>query len=523
MLNNLFKKKKKAPTYEQTASFPTGGGSTYGSRYVTPIITVPWTGEKNPGEIGIIKQYIPDHRALRLRSWQAYAESDVVQGIIESYVDWVIGEGLTPHANPQVDFLQQKGITLPTDFNTQVENHFKLFINSKHSIVGKETSLVFKNREVLRNAMISGDTLVVLNVDDNTNLQVRCYDGDQVSAPIIGTHRQEAKNRGNRIIHGVEVDDNNQHVAYYVYDHKEHKRIPAYEEETGLRVAWLVYGQKMKYDHVRGVPLITAILESIKKLDRYKEAMIAGSEERAKVAYQILHSAQSSNENPLVKNFASALPLNTQIDGGANDPTRDGINLQQKFASTVSKTIFDMPLETELKAISSDVEFSFKEFFESNVMAVCTAVGVPYEVAMKKFGNNFSASRAALKMWEHIMKINRSHFAFQFNQPIFQAWMLLADIRGDISAPGLFNAFALENDQMTVEAYTRAKFIGPSVPHVDPTKEVRAEREKLGPEGKNIPLTSPQEAATNLGGGDIDIIKENFDKQIEGFTNVEAE
>lgn len=520
-LFNFFKRKKTVErepgrNLSQEASFPTGGSS-YGHRHYRPIVTLTYDGEKNPGELGVIKRYIPDYRALRLRSWQAYAESDIVQAVIESYVDWVIGEGLTPQVKPQQEILEQRGISLNEDFAAEVEMNFKLFLNSRTSVYNQETNLMNKMREAMRNAKISGDTLVVLNVDEDNGLSVRCYDGEHILAPILGGEQTAAKNRGNKIIHGVEVDPGGKHIAYYLWDGKENKRIPAFDPVTGMRIAWLVYGHKLRYDHVRGVPLIMAVLESVKKLDRYKEAMVGGAEERAKIAYQIVHQEGSNEENPLVDNVRSSLPLNRRIDGAANDPIDDGIKLQQKIASTVGKSVFNMPLQSELKALESEVEFSFKDFFTTNVMALTAAVGVPIEVVLKKFEDSFSSSRAALKMWEHKMKIERSDFSFHFNHQIYQMWLVLADIRGDINAPGLFRSVAIEKDTMLFEAYTKIKFNGPTVPHVDPMKEVKAEREKLGPKGVNVPLTTPQEAATNLGGGDIDLIKEGFEKQTEGF------
>ena len=518
---NLFKKKQQAQrepggSLAQEASFPTGGSS-YGHRHYRPIVTLTYDGEKNPGELGVIKRYIPDYRALRLRSWQAYAESDIVQAVIESYIDWVIGDGLVPQVKPQEEILQQRGISINENFANEVEMNFKLFLNSRTSVYNQETNLTHKMREAMRNALISGDTLVVLNVDENNNLSVRCYDGEHIFSPILGGEQTAARNRGNKIIHGVEVDPDQKHVAYYFWDGQNNKRIPAFDPVTGMRIAWLVYGRKLRYDHVRGVPLIMAVLESIKKLDRYKEAMVGGAEERAKIAYQIVHRAGSNEENPLVDNVASSLPLNRRIDGAANDPIDDGIKLQQKITSTVGKSVFNMPLESELKALVSEVEFSFKDFFTTNVLPLTAAVGIPIEVAMKKFENNFSSSRAALKMWEHNMKIERSNFSFHFNHMIYQMWLVLADIRGDINAPGLFRSVAIEKETMLFEAYTKIKFNGPTVPHVDPMKEVKAERDKLGPQGANVPLTTPQEAATNLGGGDIDLIKEGFEKQTEGF------
>jgi len=51
------------------------------------------------------------------------------------------------------------------------------------------------------------------------------------------------------------------------------------------------------------------------------------------------------------------------------------------------------------------------------------------------------------------------------------------------------------------EAYEYNRFTGRPVPHIDPVKEVQAARLALG--DQNIPLTSPQDVAENLGFGSL--------------------
>lgn len=518
----IFGRKKKATEREPgldlstEATFPTGGSS-YGHRHYRPIVTLSYDGEKNPGELGIIKRYIPDYRALRHRAWQAYMESDIIQSVVDSYLNWVIGAGLKPQVTPVKEILDEKNIEIePDEFSKQVERQFNLWFNSKSSTYNGETSLSQKIHEIEKNVFLAGDTLIVLLVE-NGRLQVQCIDGEKVTSPILGGEVTAAKNRGNKLIHGVEVDQQGRHVAYYVWDGKEHKRIEAFSQDTGLRMAYLVYGTRYKYDNVRGIPRISAILEAAKKIDRYKEAAVGGAEERAKIAYFIEHRVGSTGENPLRDNVRSGLPLNRRIDGAQNDPIDDGVKLQQKITSTTGKSAFNLPLEATIKSMDSEMEIGFKDFFHTNLEPLYASIGIPIEVGLKKFENNFSSSRASLKMWENTMKVERESLAFHLLNPIYKMWLILEDIRGDINAPGLFNALVVTMDETLVEAYTKIKFNGPAVPHVDPVKEVKAEREKLGPKGKDVPLTTPQESAKNLGGGDIDIIKEGFEREIEGF------
>ena len=59
-----------------------------------PIYQTYYTGEKTAGEMGAAKSYLLAYNYLRVRSWQAYTESEVVQIIINKYIKWVIGNGL---------------------------------------------------------------------------------------------------------------------------------------------------------------------------------------------------------------------------------------------------------------------------------------------------------------------------------------------------------------------------------------------------------------------------------------------
>jgi hypothetical protein len=59
------------------------------------------------------------------------------------------------------------------------------------------------------------------------------------------------------------------------------------------------------------------------------------------------------------------------------------------------------------------------------------------------------------------------------------------------------------NNFMFMESIKNARFIGATVPHIDPLKEVLAQRKKLGASFDNIPLTSAELACEELNTGDF--------------------
>ena len=56
---------------------------------------------------------------------------------------------------------------------------------------------------------------------------------------------------------------------------------------------------------------------------------------------------------------------------------------------------------------------------------------------------------------------------------------------------------------MFIEAIRNARFIGATVPHIDPLKEVMAQRKKLGTSFDNIPLITAEQACEELNTGDF--------------------
>ena len=498
---------------DMTAGFT--GGVHVGRRY-NPIFTFPFDGEKNPGEMGVIKRYRFNYRGLRNRSWQAYIENDILQGIVHKFQEWVVGEGLRLQAQPVEMILEQAGVSLESNQVQNIEQRFQLYKNSKASTYDKQKTLNQQESEVFKNAIVGGDMLVVLHVE-NRRIKVQVIDGEHVFTPAFSTEVRGKQGERTEIRDGVEINEKGEHVAYWVWTKEnDFQRIEAFAE-GGVRMAYLVYGMEYRHDNVRGIPISTGILESLKKIERYKEAAVAGAEERAKIAYFFEHTKESTGENPLEQNVARSLPLNRTIDGGSNSTSESNasITLAHKIVATTGKQTFNLPNETTIKALASDQELNFKDFFMTNLHPICAAVGIPVEVALSKFENNFSSSRAALKQWEHTVKVNRTNFSLQFLKPIYNLWLIMEDVRGDINLPQLFRSQVIDADDILFEAYTNCTFMGVNIPHVDPVKEVEAIRMKLGKGADHIPLTTIQAAIEELGGGDYQQTIDTYNSELE--------
>lgn len=464
-----------------------------------------YTGEKNLGSMGPAKYYTPEYETLRIRSYQSYIESEITKTIINKFRLWVIGDGLKLKSEPNKVVLKSEGIDLDTEaFNEIIEARFTAWGNSNACDYTRKKTLGALAESAFTNSIVGGDVLVLLRVK-NGNLSVQLVDGSHVQSPSFGTDTYaEVLDNGNRIRHGVEISPQGEHVAYHVLDEKNvYQRFPVMVH--GVKMAFLVCGLEYRLDNTRGVPLVATILETLKKIERYKEAAVGGAEERQKIAYTIERGVNAPGDSPLKTALTQAIDPDhheTPVDESRKE-------LAKNVATTFQKQVFDMPEDTKLVMHKSDMEALFKEFYETNAMFLCASVGIPYEVALSKFDNNFSSSRAALKDWEHTVRTVRSFFSQQFYQPIYNAMLMIQILQFKISAPGYLIAF-INNDFILLSAYQTARFTGANIPHVDPLKEVKAIREKLGPAGKDFPLITGEGATEEAGNADFDSIQRQF-------------
>lgn len=516
------KEQKKIQAIEKRPAIVAGVFSNGGLIPNGPGFAISFDGEKDAGEMGPILQYNLDHAALTARGWQLFLDSDACQMVFRNFGKWVIGSGLKLQAEPQKIVLEGEGIDVDTEgFSKLAEGRWKVYANSKIGDYAGMQSLNAIQKEAHKNAMVGGDVLVILRLVKGV-IKVQLIDGAHVTTPLNFSFGSGGfyinPDNNNRIKNGVEIDSTGRHVAYYVRKGLfETERITARDSQGVLR-AYLVYGLKYRLDNVRGMPLITAVMESAKKLDRYKEAALGSAEEIAKIAYQIVHQQFSDGSNVLdemaavIKGNGPAVVTDVAI-------TEQAEKLANKVAVTTNKMTLNMPVGSKVESIENKGNLYFAEFFSINIGLICATVGIPPDVALSDYKGSYSSSRAAIKDWEHTLQVERKDFSDQFLQPIYNLWLWVQVLQNKITAPGYLIGVAQQNE-MLLEAYQYARFTGSNVPHIDPVKEVQAVRLKMGTAAAHIPLATAEEGSEELNGGDVISTMEQVAKELERAENL---
>lgn len=485
----------------------------YGQSY--SVVSKIWDGEKTLGELGVPIKNIPQFDILRVRSYDAYAKSDVVRIITSKFFYWVIGSGLKLQSEPNRVVLESEKVSNIdfSNFQKLVESRFEVYANSKKCDHLGQKNLHELALDFFKGKYLGGDVLCVTRFTDS-GPNVQFISGEYIQTPLLGNDLlKQALDKGNRVEHGVELDSSSRHIAYFIKVVKkggladDFVRIPAKGEKTGNTVAWLIGGNKISPDHIRSVPALSTALEKIAKLDRYTESAVGKAEQAAKIIHTITHDKNSTGESPYETSVR-------QKRGESTDSLEDsyvlGDSLANRIARTESGSVYNMPKGATFESFSTDIETNFGEFHSAVFNIISAGLDVPPEVAMQMYNSNYSASRAAINGWGYIVDIHRVCFANDFYIPFFKAWFEFEVLKNKIQAPQYVDAI-LNGNFMITDSYTQCRFTGKNMPHIDPLKEIKAIRESLGI-SDSTPLISREQASEMLGYGSWD---ENYLKFLE--------
>lgn len=451
----------KAPS-EPAASGPYGAPARYA-----------WhDGEKYPGGFGPTELLTADYWTLRARSVQLFRQNIYARGIVRRLVTNIINTGLALEAVPDEQILARSEDEL-AEWSETVENRFHLWERTP-ALCDHLGLSSFGALQALakRAALVSGDVLVTLLQDKATGLpRVRLIDGARVQSPFNVGERAPAIPPGHVVRHGVELDADGRHVAYWVATvddatgQKRVDRLPARGPATGRTQAWLVYGTDRLLDEVRGEPLLAIILQSLREVDRYRDAATRKAVINATVAMFIKKEQQTVGTRPLT---GGAILKGKEVSTGV-----DGKPRVYKFAEMVPGAVIDelAPGESPQGFNSAGTDEKFSDFEAAVVYAIAWALEIPPEILTLAFSSNYSASQAAINEFKIYLNPVRAAWGDEFCQPIYVEWLLSETLAGRVQADGLLAAWRDPAQYDRLAAWCAADWSGAIKPSVDLVKQ----------------------------------------------------
>lgn len=421
-------------------------------------------GDKYAGGFGLTEVLEPDYWTLRHRSAQLFRSNLYARGIVRRLITNEINTGLHLEALPEEGVLGAAEDSL-SDWAEEVENRFHLWSKSPGVCDHKKRSTFGALQAAARlEALVSGDVLVVLVQDRRTRLPaVQLVRGELVQSPA----NQKAQ-RGHRIEHGVELDSQGRHVAYWIdQEDGTSRRLPAWGEKSGRRIAWLVYGTENRLDDVRGEPLLSLVLQSLREVDRYRDSAQRKAWINAILAMSIEKAVDKPGSRPL---SASGIRRGPALQQDSQGKSREFIAVEHIPGLVVQ----ELQVGETIKAHSSaGTDEKFSDFEAAIVHGVAWALEIPPEILTLSFSANYSASAAAIKEFKAYLDRIRNTFGETFCQPIYAEWLLSESLNGKISAPGLTEAWRDPEQHDVLAAWFNADWCGHIKPSTDVFKEGR--------------------------------------------------
>ena len=426
---------------------------------------------------------------LRQRSRDLFAGGGLARSGPATLTTNVVGWGIQP--KPKID---GEALGLSDEARDEWERNtlreFRLWAENPMCDAERQQNFYGLQQLAFLSELVSGDVFVLFGMKENKRTPytttIRILEADRISTPDSSEGESESTetDSGGRIVDGVEIDKEGAVIRYHIAS-----RHPLMENSTQT-VEWQAIealGKDTGYPNIlhimtverpeqrRGIPFVAAQIEQIKQLDRYLTSELAAN---------------------VVSSMLTAFVISESDDGKFG--MEDAVNEDEKVTDDELKlelapgAIYSLPPGKKVQELNPLRNNSaFESFVTTMETLIGASMGIPKEVLVKKYESNYTAARGArLDFWREV-RVRRTAFNNSFNQPIYEQWLSEAVANGRIEAPGFFDDPAIR------QAWCGCMWMGASMGHVDPLKEVKAASERIA---NNI--TTQEQEASEYNGND---------------------
>lgn len=419
---------------------------------------------------------------LRKRSRDLYAGGGLARSGPETLTTSVVGWGILPKPKIDGDFL---GMTdeAREEAEKTIAREFRLWAGNTMCDATRRQNFYGIQQLAFLSMLMSGDVFALFGMKENKRTPyqttIRLLEADRICNPdSSGDSEGTATDSGGRIVDGVETDQEGTVIRYHVAS-----RSPIAENDSS-ELIWTAidaFGADTGYPNIlhvmtyerpeqcRGIPFVAAEIEQLKQFTRYMNAELA-----ANVVSAMLTCFITSDQDDGSFGMQDAVNKEDKV-------TDDDISLE-----LAPGAVYNLPPGKKIETVNPLRSNSqFETFVNTCITVIASSMGIPKEVLTKKYESNYTAARAALLDFWRTVKVYRTRFNDDFNQPIYEQWLSEAVATGRIDAPGFFD------DPAVRQAWCGCVWMGASMGHVDPKKEVAAAESRIA---NNI-TTQEQEAA----------------------------
>ena len=396
-----------------------------------------YTGEKIPGELSrmVTFSYDPNRwnsiHFEKLAQYCAtlYYTSELARAAVNKPLSYIIGPGLKFRSA-----LSAKYLGLDEGQAREFSDELTYHLDQRK----KELGYYRVSREVAKECMITGDAFIhILRTKDGL---IKGF-APEPGVTLIANSQTDTRKR---LVNGIYVDKTNRPYAFHSL---------AKDRRIRFRDDYLFVRRTERVHQVRGTGIFYFAISRIKNYDRIWEATM----QKMILESMIVGYSDSGGEVQEVL-----------LDRSKNRNTPETSEPTGKSVSIDPGLFLDLQNRSNMKFLTPGTpsgNFGTANDWVLNLLGA--GCGYPAQFLVGKYDTAYSASRAALNDVERQLRIDRSMFIEEMEEPINR--MLLQDLllRGDITLP---------IEGIPLSRWLRGQWVHPRLGHINPKQEAEANK-----------------------------------------------
>ena len=426
---------------------------------------------------------IHQHFAIRQKVRNQMYDSIEARALAKSMTDTVVDVGMKVKPTPIAEIIGRSPEELEL-WAERISMMFHLWADSKKSHRSRINNFYqnqylymwFKKRDndIFTRLFYGRDKDLInpLQIDFTDPNQIRGYD-------YTSTYYQDPTNDD-----GIVRDASGRETAYKVWIIKpdgkyEPITIPAIGEKSGRY--FMLHGYQPEYaGQGRGFSDFTHMIQELENLTDFKASTIQKAINQASMIAAVENDEQDAS-NPLegrvagpVKEYGS-YPQPAADASNVTDASLEPIvNWETMNEATIrqpgSVLVGNLRRGDKLKYLQdTSPSAQYDKFVESFFSTLAASVGWSVELVLKKFNNNYSASRATLILCWRTANIERQDVISDFCNPIYEMWLSEEIAAGRIQCPGW-------SDPFIKSAWLCCEWASVPMPDIDPKKSMESKK-----------------------------------------------
>lgn len=387
---------------------------------------------------------------LRARARDLERNADIAEAIISAYERNVVGSGITVQAKP----LKKNGKE-DKKLGQKMEDIFFDWCQRECCDITNELCFEEMQELAVRRMVVDGGVLFIMsdNPYDKSAipfmLQMREVD------EIDGNKFSYKLENGNRIINGIEVNEYNKPVAYWLktitpdgLQIGDSKRVPA-ERVIYMR-------KKKRPSQIREVSKLSSTAERVRDVNEYSEAV--SIKERVLACLSVFIKKQ--------------LPTTGAVGRGSVPMTSKDVSSGYEMKTLAPGMITELQPGDDVSSVNPAGQASnAKEFITSQQRLIASGQGLSYEAASRDMSQvNYSSARQGLiedrKTYENMQLYIKRHLC----SVVYREVITQAVLSKKLEIPDFF---------ANKERYLYHSWIAPGMSWIDPLKEIKANETAL--------------------------------------------